>query len=512
MLQRIRILSSAFFMIVGVGVATSLCYGQNGAAPTPRPAATKSRPSAAPTPAAAPVEKRITRDDAVAEKKEFEKSARVALVVGVSDYPQGSGLNRLHFAAKDARQVAAELEQQGYLVRTLTNAEAVRGSIRRALEELSQALDPNEGSFLFYFSGHGFAQADGSNYLATYGTTIDDLKSEGLPLASVEDLLKKSGAKRQLMFVDACRNEPGVGGKSVGTSSFVQDRRQRLSQNTGLRVMYSTRAGTVSYEDDELQQGVFTYYLLKGLAGEASGFSKDDRKTDGLISFNDLLQFMVENMRSRGVKKGQLQIPYEGGESTGDFLVASKALGESDLRVVAQAAGDPVSAATPSRPAQPPPTEVATLRPAGPTAPAGNAAATQPETSEKRVGGIATIVGGTQAKLINLPQVWRNLVNNQFYSMRFDKDHLYISEKGTNVVVADLTLTRDKKTGVERYVGHSNESSCPGKVGAMEVTAWSPTRIESRIEVPPNPSQPICGKAFGLGFFQSWVKVAYIPE
>jgi hypothetical protein len=38
-----------------------------------------------------------------------------------------------------------------------------------------------------------------------------------------------------------------------------------------IRELYSTKAGRVSYESDVLRQGIFTYYLAKGLAGEAAG-------------------------------------------------------------------------------------------------------------------------------------------------------------------------------------------------------------------------------------------------
>src|ERR1019366_7115023 len=114
-----------------------------------------------------------------------------------------------------------------------------------------QVLDPDQGTLLFYFSGHGFA-AKGINYLATYGATIDDLEGEGLSLAQVERLVKSSRARRQVLWIDACRSDPGAGVRDVSRRTFGQ-----LNAAEGMRMLFSTRAGSVSYEDDSLRHGVF---------------------------------------------------------------------------------------------------------------------------------------------------------------------------------------------------------------------------------------------------------------
>jgi uncharacterized caspase-like protein len=69
-------------------------------------------------------------------------------------------------------------------VRQLTGPDATRAMIRRSLRELSDAGSPNEGTVLFFFGGHGFTYK-GSNYLATFGVTADDLDGEGLGLVKL---------------------------------------------------------------------------------------------------------------------------------------------------------------------------------------------------------------------------------------------------------------------------------------------------------------------------------------
>lgn len=244
-----------------------------------------------------------------AARRSFEKQVKVALVVGISVYPQGSGLSSLKYAARDADVLGAALKAQGYLVRKLVDSDATRAMIRRTLRELSDVVSPDEGTLLFFFGGHGFTYK-GTNYLATAGVTADDLDGEGLAVKDVESLLLASKAKRKLLFVDACRNEPGQGARLSGQRSF-----DKLQASEGIRVLFSTKEGRVSFEDDALKQGIFTYFLVKGLEGEAAG-------SDGLVTFRDLADYLTDRMRAYTVERGQVQIPFEAGESSGDFLMS----------------------------------------------------------------------------------------------------------------------------------------------------------------------------------------------
>ena len=118
-------------------------------------------------------------------------------------------------------------------------------------------------------------------------------------------------ARQKLMFIDACRNDPSQAARSAAQRSFAN-----LRASEGLKVLYSTREGRVSFEDDTLQQGIFSYFLVKGLRGEAAA-------SDGLVTFQDLAGCVTEQMRTYTVERSvQVQVPYQAGESSGGFLLA----------------------------------------------------------------------------------------------------------------------------------------------------------------------------------------------
>lgn len=239
-------------------------------------------------------------------RENFERQPKIAVLAGVGVYPSRSGLSRLRFPAHDVELLEAELSKQGYKVVALKEQEATRGSVEQALKDAAELVDRGQGTVLFFFSGHGFSDK-GENYLATFEATSGDLAGSGLAVKKVEALLKATGAPRQVMFIDACRNEPG---KGVGARSF-----EGFQASAGLRELLSTKAGRISYEDDQLGSGVFTHFLVKGLEGGAAG-------QDGLITFRDLADYVTEGVSTFGFQHGQMQVPYEAGESSGDFLLA----------------------------------------------------------------------------------------------------------------------------------------------------------------------------------------------
>jgi formylglycine-generating enzyme required for sulfatase activity len=98
---------------------------------------------------------------------------------------------------------------------------------------------------------------------------------------------------------------------------------------TGTRILFSTKFGRVSYEDDEFQQGVFSHYLVEGLRGAAA-------KEDGWVSFRDLSDYVTEQVQTRTLQQGHTQVPFEGtgqSDASGDFPVARLAGGGGPVAV-----------------------------------------------------------------------------------------------------------------------------------------------------------------------------------
>lgn len=243
----------------------------------------------------------------LAEARAFDKSRKIALLVGVGKYPAYSGIGALQYPRRDVASLAEQLEAQGYLVIQLIDGEATRSAVRGALRNIKEVLNQQEGTLVFHFSGHGWAPA-GRNFLASYDADASSLSDSGIALDEVLRLMAETGARRRVAWIDACRNEPGKSLPSARTFAAME-------QSEGTRVLFSTRAGKQSFEASELQQGVFTHFLIRALKGEAA-------RGDGLVTFRDVADYVTESVQAWSLRHGDLQIPYEAGEASGDFLIA----------------------------------------------------------------------------------------------------------------------------------------------------------------------------------------------
>ncbi|MDO9529092.1 MAG: LecA/PA-IL family lectin [Syntrophales bacterium] len=232
-----------------------------------------------------------------------------AVVIGISKYSD-SRVAGLRYASADARSFHNWLiSQQGGAyapsrVRLLLDSEATAKNIKSALFNwLRQAL--KEDMVTIYFAGHGSPESpDSPNnlFLLPFDVNYDDIATTGFPMWDIETALKRFiKAKKVVVIADACHS----GG--VGQSFQIARRGNRGIEinpiSSGLQNLSQVGDGiaVISASDDkqfsqEGQQwggghGVFTYYFLKGLNGDA------DYNNDGRVTLGELIPYLSEKVR-----------------------------------------------------------------------------------------------------------------------------------------------------------------------------------------------------------------------
>ena len=254
-----------------------------------------------------------SKDILLQEVPKFQQENKVAVIIGVNTYDRSTGLRPLKYAASDATNLKNTLIKQGYKVRLLTNHHAGKHMILNAIEQAGKTLKRNTGTFIFAYSGHGFA-SNKQNYLASHGTVINRLAQSALPLREVQQAIRRTGAKRAILFIDACRNDPNIAGsKSVASTGFI------YSKSEGIKTLYATKFGEVSWESPQLRHGVFSHFLIKALRGEAA-----DR--NGVISFSSVEKYVQQNVSNWTFshRMPNTQLPFSNGNSFGVLVLGSK--------------------------------------------------------------------------------------------------------------------------------------------------------------------------------------------
>ena len=251
--------------------------------------------------------KKYPSDHFVHETEEKPISQKWAVVIGISSY-KDTRIPGLRYATRDARAFYDWLTKPlggGYApgrVKLLLDKSATFSNIRESLFIwLTQALE--EDMVTIYFSGHGTPEspdAPQNMFLLPYDADFEKIGASGFPMWDIETALKRFvRATKVVVIADACHSG-GVGSGFVGARKaiVVSPRINMALQN--LTKIEDGVAVLTSGDDRQLSQeskrwggghGVFTWFLLKGLEGDA------DYSKDGKISLGELVPYVSENVR-----------------------------------------------------------------------------------------------------------------------------------------------------------------------------------------------------------------------
>jgi tetratricopeptide (TPR) repeat protein len=220
-----------------------------------------------------------------------------AVVIGVSSYKNLSPESQLHYAHRDAEDIAAFLRSPnggGFpsnQIKVLLNQDATLPAIRTALGTwLPRSSEPDDVVYVF-FAGHGVVEGDNDGYLLAYDSDPQNLYATALPVAELNRIItERVHAREVVLMADACHS-----GKIGWASRGVEDRlliNRYLDEvgksGAGVFRLLASRAEERSYEDARWGggHGAFTYYLLEGLKGKA------DLDHDGVVRAAELIDYL----------------------------------------------------------------------------------------------------------------------------------------------------------------------------------------------------------------------------
>ncbi len=213
------------------------------------------------------------------------------LVIGIGNYSD-STIEQLPGAIEDARAFAEALKRNGVEPKIKENL-----TLSQLNVELSKwAREGEEEDILIlYFAGHGYTLKDepylipsdaNSGYIREDPDKVAYNLSKGLKELS-EDIV----AKEVLIIIDACYS-----GSLIKGARPLQDPRisefsiDSLIKEKSYVFLLSSKSNETSGQMDE-GRGHFTYYLLKGIEGEANR-DKDDK-----ITVKEVYDYLREEVR-----------------------------------------------------------------------------------------------------------------------------------------------------------------------------------------------------------------------
>jgi|GEM_PF-2404952 len=228
-----------------------------------------------------------------------EDNKKWAVIIGIEDYRKAVSVQ---YAKRDAQTVKKYFNKlmgvPEYNIFHLENNEATLGEVRVILQDKLQGRVKEGDTVYFYFSGHGIPTNEGDTYLLLHDS---DPASPRLTAYKVEDIYRDLGmtkADNSYLFIDSCF----AGGTSRGeeVESLLEGSRPGLMRvkdealkYDNLKVFNATDTNQLSNSYQDQAYGLFTYYLLKGLGGDA------DNDKDRNINVEELKEYLEENVSEK---------------------------------------------------------------------------------------------------------------------------------------------------------------------------------------------------------------------
>lgn len=215
-----------------------------------------------------------------------------ALVVGIAGY-QNPGVPKLMFSERDAQDIFNVLisPEGGNFhrenVHLLIGSKATLANLRHELAEWLPSRAKDNDRVLIYFAGHGFV-FQGHGYLAPYDIDPRNIKQTGYPMDELGATIgSKIRAKDKILLTDSCHSGAIRPEDSQDINHTLIDLHKSLFSLT------ASRDREVSYEGKNWGggHGIFTYYVVRGLEGEA------DENGDGIVNADELYDYVYRNVR-----------------------------------------------------------------------------------------------------------------------------------------------------------------------------------------------------------------------
>jgi hypothetical protein len=258
---------------------------------------------------------------------------RIAVIIGISKYSHSSGgaLANLRYASADADAFAVHLMNSGFdTVRVLTDKKACLDDIQRTIRQAVAEADKDD-FLLISWAGHCLPDPldPDALYLAAHDTDATRLATPGYAYAMVDfkrDLIVGK-AKRLMVILDTCQSGAIAGKRTVAVSmrpppdilhamrGVYIENVPRKPDDSGLqvarplpddwggsgalqmRLVFATsQQGEPSVESSKLEHGVFSYYLLKGLQGDAD-VAEHGGNEDGVVTVDEVILYVGTMVR-----------------------------------------------------------------------------------------------------------------------------------------------------------------------------------------------------------------------
>ena len=236
----------------------------------------------------------------------------VAIIIGIQNYKL---IPKAEYASQDAQVFydyasrALGIKQEN--IKLLLDDEADVSGILTAFQNwLPLKVRKGKTDVYVFYSGHGLPSADGKSlYFLPVGANRDFVAKTAISQQEIVAGLKAAQPKSVTMFIDSCYSgQIRTGETLLASARPVVLTVQETAYPPDFTVITASASDQIASSSPDLKHGIFSYYLMKGLEGEA------DENKDGTITIGRLQSYLAERVPRFAMTMSRKQEP----QLTGD--------------------------------------------------------------------------------------------------------------------------------------------------------------------------------------------------
>jgi len=242
----------------------------------------------------------------IKRKAEMNENA-LALIIGVANY--ASAAAPAIYADTDAQvfhdYATEKLGVPANRIKMLVNDAAdERGMLLAGKRWLTRASSSGQSDIYIFFAGHGLASDDGQNmYLLPYDGAPELLDDTAILRDRLFQDLAAVNPRSVTVFLDTCYSGATRGSEMLIASRPIAIRARQQSIPEGFTLMTAAAGDETAKPLEEVKHGMFSYFLMKGMEGDA------DSNGDNQITTGELHAYVQQNViqQSSGSQTPELQ-------------------------------------------------------------------------------------------------------------------------------------------------------------------------------------------------------------
>ena len=221
---------------------------------------------------------------------EFRQPHTYLISIGIGSYRSQQVPSR-KFASSDAQSVSIYFQTLGGLpasnILLLQDWKAMRSDIDEALLDWLPPRIHKDAVIIVYFAGLASVSSTGETFLVPYDGTATT-PSRAFPIKDLEAALARLHAKQTVFLFDGIVSRMRPDSRTKTTLGTLPQ--WSPTGNSTLHVIGTSGIGQ-GLEDDQHRHGLFTYYLLRALRGEA------DTNRDGDVTLGETVTYLSQKVR-----------------------------------------------------------------------------------------------------------------------------------------------------------------------------------------------------------------------